>query len=176
MTEPTEATEHTGTVAELRDELRVRDLPISGTKDELIERLTDADAADADEAADAAADDEAEAEEVETRSDTEIEADEQAAAAVAEADLVTDEGEVKTDSVAVLTDNARTAVAEFVDWLDGLAVVLTDLEARNADPASGALIAASAKVRAHMDDVQRHLGPLSAACQALANEAAAKPA
>lgn len=31
------------TVAELRDELRARDLPVSGTKDELVDRLEDAD-------------------------------------------------------------------------------------------------------------------------------------
>ena len=48
-------------------------------------------------------------------------------------------------------------------------MVLADVQARNADPASGALMDAAAKVRAHMDDVQRHLGPLSAALQAVQN-------
>ena len=174
----TESTEHSGTVPELRDELRERDLPVSGTKDELIGRLEDADAADAaDEAAEdateEAAEGEADADEDETRSDTEVEADEQAAAAVADADLVTNEGEVKTDSITDYTADARAAIAEFMSRLDDLAAVLADLESRNADPASGALMAASVKVRAHMDDVQRHLGPLGGALQAVANEAAA---
>ena len=88
---------------------------------------------------------------------------------IADADLVSDDGEVKPDSVAVVTVEFRASVVDFAERLDALAVVLTDLEARNVDPAAGALVAASAKVRAHMDDVARHLGPLSAGIQALQN-------
>lgn len=110
----------------------------------------------------------------EDEADEQTEEEAEQAEVIAEADLVSDEGEIKTESVAGLTDDARAAVAEFTVRLEDLALVLTDLEARNADPAAGAVIAASAKVRAHMDDVQRHLGPLSAALQAVQNEAVAK--
>jgi hypothetical protein len=156
---PDESTEHTGTADELRDELRARGLPTSGTKPELIERLA-ADDVDVVRTEVAEADDEAE--EV-----TEEEAEQ--AEAIADADLVSDDGEVNTDQVATFTDDARAAIAEFTERLENLGVVLADVQARNADPASGALMDAAAKVRAHMDDVQRHLGPLSAGIQALQN-------
>lgn len=96
-------------------------------------------------------------------------------AGAARVGLVGDEGEIDTDAVAELTDDVRDGIANLTQWLGGLAAVLADMEARSAAPPMGALLAASAKVRAHCDDVLRHLSPLSAGVQALANEAAANP-
>jgi paraquat-inducible protein B len=163
-------TEPTPTVAELQDELRERELPVSGTKPELIERLAEADAA--------APEAEAEAAEAEAEAEAEEPSEEEAAEAevIAEAALVDDDGKVDTDQTVAYADDIRGSIAEMVDTLAALATVLTDLESRNVDPAGAAMMAASAKVRAHLDDVQRNLAPLSGAVQALANEAAAKPA
>lgn len=156
MTEPTEATEaseHTGTVAELRDELRERDLPTSGTKDELVARLEDADAAQADEEATAG----------------EEESDE---APAVSAGLINAAGEHNLEAIAEFGTEARALVEEILGQLeDDLIAPLADFEARHTDAAAAASVAASRAVRAHMDDVRRHLSALAVACQALATAA-----
>jgi hypothetical protein len=158
MSEPTETTEHTGTVPELRDELREREVPISGTKDELIERLEAADAADAEAAGDADEDDEDDAadddEAAEDDEDEDEDEAEKASPAVA-AGLIDADGAVDTAKVADFGARSQALVADIRDTLErDLVAVLVDYEANHTDPAAGPSMAASRAVRAHMDDAR----------------------
>ena len=146
------------TKAELQDELAKLELPISGNKPELIERLAEA-------KADAVATDDEEADDVALD-----------AAAVEAADLVHEDGEANVGSVVEYVDDARSDLGIFTTWLDGLVMVLADFEARTTNPAAAGMSAASKRIRDHADDVQRNVAGLTAACQALQNEAIAQAA
>jgi len=54
--------------------------------------------------------------------------------------------------------------------------VLADFEGRTTNPAAAGMSAASKRIRDHADDVQRNVAGLTAACQALQNEAIAQAA
>lgn len=176
MTEPDETAapeaEVVPTKAELRDELREQGLPVSGTKDELIERLAEAEVAgepDADADDDAAEDvDEADEDEADEDEADEDEADEESPAV--KAGLIDADGKVDVERVAEFGAEANTLVADVLGALErDLVAVLADYEERHTDAAAAAHLPASRAIRAHMDDARRHLQALATACQNLAN-------
>lgn len=135
------------TKAELQDELREAGLPVSGTKAELIERLETAEATEPDEAA--------------------------------EPDLLPTRRwpplieRIKAPDLAEVAEEILDTVAEAVQRLGEAATALDVAQAAHTDPAGAAVRDAAGRVRAHMDDVTRNLGPLGAAAQALIGEVSA---
>lgn len=165
MTEPDEAI--VPTKAELQDELRERELPVSGTKDELIERLAEADAADEEETAEA---------EEETGEEETVEAAEEEAEAekpAVTAGLINEAGEHDLKRIAQFGGEARARVLKALNQLEELAAVLADFESHHSDPAAADAVAASRAVRSHIDDARRPLTALAVACQGLQTAASA---
>jgi hypothetical protein len=170
MTQP----EDKRTVAELQTELRARGLPVSGTRDELLERLAAADAART--AAPAEVDtDNAEAkaertpaEEAQAERDAAIREHVDRAALVAD-----DEGNIDPEAVVAYAGDCRSLVQEIRDRLDVEVVgVLEDFEARTLDPVAATVRDGSVRLRGFLGDVYRALAALDSACAELGTRAA----
>lgn len=129
-------------VDDLRSEAKRRELSASGTKAELVARLETADA-------------------------------EQAAAQAAKANpLLAGDRTVDVDAALAFADDVRTLAGEMGERLTvEVSGPLAEMEGSVADPNAGRLLAASRRLRGHVDDVQRALRALSAAAGTLGQDA-----
>lgn len=127
------------TLDELREEAKERDLPVSGNKPELVDRLEADDAAAA----------------------TEEKADANP--------MVADDGTLDAEALFTYTSDVRALVDDIRARLDAEAdrplAEAAGLVAE--DPRAAALTGASRRIRAHLDDVHRALGGLVAAVTGL---------
>lgn len=79
----------------------------------------------------------------------------------------------ETPDLATVAEDTAVNLVSIITHLDGVKDKLTAAEAAVTDPAAAAVMDASGRVRAHLDDALRHMNALLAACQTLASEASA---
>lgn len=128
--------------ADLRAEAKRRDLPTDGGRIELLARLRSADVA------------------------------EQRKKAIKGNPFLGDRGRIDVDATLTAADRVRTLVQEVERRIDEeVTQHLLGLETLVDDPNSGAVVAGSRRMRAHIDDVRRALRALSAAAASLGQDA-----